>query len=534
MQTFQKHTPFGAHLLLGILFLFATLSVEAESISRELYCSTGDEYGLQLCDTSLLQQKGLKQILFLPTGYTLTEKDDFLHFVRFAKNESSNVHPWETPWSPFTYLHRDKILYIAAWVPGGELESENANFDAKSINNPLRTGNVLNTDRQLILQEFQNIQSQFPDINPDSIYVAFNTPFGTSNATTSGLLEGFEKTGLVNITRNFIIFTFIHEGGHAFFNWKDEYIESSLENINVRLLDLLSPLIFVNSNPASVTDGINSLLNIYDMNLSELLYSGSSNVALSQCPVTVGLKDQCGTDVYEEHHNHFETEGAYFGRGIFKDNEYNIMDDSGLHTHSRPQKEDISIVFDKASPGPNDQLRNAGPLINLPIGIGKVEVLAFDNEKHARFHPTTAYDVEVRWEETQLGICYYGLLPYPCSKGDKAKSFRKTFPATPYNIPIVDSSLNSVVSEVVPILCNLLPEMEFCKSSVDEIRDSITDSVEQFQAPYQKMTVPMPFIGKNHYWRFRTHNGSMCDISCEDDTIEECLNCSGWTNFSPL
>lgn len=532
MNTYLKPSRFQITFHFGVLMLLSAFSAIAET-ERELYCSTGDLFHLEPCDPALLQREDLTQFLFLPTGFTSDEKASFIALVDELMDFSSDNDFGLFTIEPFTFLYKDRILYVAAWIPGEDIESSKANFNARLIGTPVRPDELLlKSSSQLIHQEYLNLKSQYPNLKPNNINIIFDTDEGTANATYSGHSIGFDTMGLVNLQKEYIGQTFWHEAGHSTFNWSDEYVEDRLEEINVRILDYLTPLLVVNSDSSSVKDGISSLFSIYDMNFSEILFSGKSNIGFSECPTTVGLAGECGTSAYKEHHDFFNSEGAYFGYGLFKEMEGTIM--WGGFFNSDLQLNDMKIFFEGVDPGPNDQLRNAGPLINLPIGIGQVEVMTFDQKKHARYHPTTSYDVEVRWEEVKLGICYLGLIPYPCEKGEKARSVRKNFLAEREIIPLVDSNLNKLASQALPLLCNLLPKFELCQYPYEDLRDSITDFTQHLESPYQKMKVPMPLLGKNHYWRFRTHNGPMCDISCEDNTIEECSDCSGWTNFSSL
>src|SRR5688500_745280 len=112
----------------------------------------------------------VRQVLVMPTGYTAEDYQtfaaDFEKMVRDMGNLPDNV---------FTHKYRDKIVYIAHWIPGGAIGSDDVNFAAKLYDHPVRAGKGISMDNRKVVQAVDNFKANhLQTSDPIGVITLFN------------------------------------------------------------------------------------------------------------------------------------------------------------------------------------------------------------------------------------------------------------------------------------------------------------------------------------------------------------------------
>ncbi len=507
-------SPAWLTTLLAATLLYAAPPAGA----AEWTCTRGDG---SACTGQELGDPGtFKQILVVPTGYEPTEKAQF-----FADAESLRLNMSDLPGDTlYSEVYRDRLLYLAYWVPGGPLSSDTAAFGGAIIEHPIRD-RALTMDQDALYSKVSEIQgAEIPQLAPWAVLTLFNSPDtgATANATPPSYTR--RSYGIARITAGFLASNYVptHEVAHASLSFVDEYVEGGFEDVDIRLFDILTPLALYSGKMASLQAAVGDLLGVYDINVSEILVSGADNMALRQYPATVdsGLP----TETYE-------CEGGFFfGKGTFHVAGDNIMngnrvqscaEDGFGYTHSLSQARVVDTAFGDGTAGrANDRLRIAGPVGDWALDFGETTtVLIYDGDKNHRWQPTKSYDVQVGWYETVLDICYESGIPYPCLK-EVWKSFQKSVSPTEQVLELKTSKLYGIARTVQNLVCNLglgdLGEIDLCTLTVDQMADAFLPTLK-FYMPYQPVEMALSGSFRTYYWRFRTFNGTYR---------------SGWTGWS--
>lgn len=514
----------------------ATLSVPGQASAQALtYVQPGlvyiDPYALvtwtcrtgtgATCSSNHLANPFYRQILVLPTGYTSSEKAKF-----FTDVEAMRVKMSDAPGSAiYSEQYRDRILYIAYWVSGGDLSTASSAFGGKIFAHPVR-GEALTMNQDAVNAKVNEIRaSTIPALAPGAVAVVFDSDRTdvTANATPPSFTR--KSYGIARFTRGDAqsSYTPSHEIGHAMLSWVDEYVEDGFENLNITQLDALTPLVLWDGTFSTLDDALGDLLGVYDLNISEILAdNGADNVSTSRYPSTVwsGLAQE----IYEYEGGMFFGHGTFHdaGKNLMNSNRYNATADNGFdYAHSPSQQRVANTVFNTRVAGrANDRLRNAGPMNAWPYAAGTPTVILFDADKNHRWHPTQRYDVLVGWYERHYYTCWAGFIPYPCYD-NVWTTMQKSVTPSINTIDLAPSALYGLASLTQGVVCSLgvgdlSNGIDLCTLTLDQMASAFLPSM-RFFLPYQAVTVPASQAFTTYYWAFRTYNGTYT---------------SGWTGWS--
>lgn len=490
---------------------------------QTIWCVRGD--GASCSEANKSDPERFRQVLVLSAGYSDAEyakfRGDFTSLVDEASNGGGGT---------YSTIHRGRILYIGAWVPGKSLASGEANFGAKITANPIR-GKALTLKTAGVVGAVKGLRAKEPKLAPLGVVVLFNTDDG--DITETAIPSGYTETGygIAKVTRGSLSGPYvpIHELAHAALNFQDEYVEKGFEEMSVSSLDALTPLALLDGSWGGWVAALGSITGVFSVRMSDILAAnGNDNIDVTKYPSRVA------TSGYSA--NAYEYEGGlFFGRGTWHDSGNNIMNsnqvkrgasDGFAFAHSSAQKEIVKLAFE--TPGvarrPNDRIRNAGPLKPWGVSWGStVRALMFDADKNHAFQPTASYDVQVSWEERDWDICYKWGIPYPCYSEVRRTVQKSVSPNRRY-LDLKASKLKGLASLVQNTLCsaglnqlgNGSSAIDLCSLSVDEMMDSSLPAIK-FLMPYQEVGIPTDQKLTTYSWRFRTKNGEFT---------------SGWTGWA--
>ncbi len=480
--------------------------------------------GAACTSTELANPGTYRQILVFPTGYGQGDYNQFRSDVRSAVTHMGSSDP-----RLYGNRHGDRILFIGAWTPGGALGTPESLFKGRILNNPLR-GMALSVDQDAVIEAVGTFRSdEMPSLRPMSVLVIFNSdvPDVTANASPPGQLG--KPYGIARMTRNQLenAYAVVHELAHASLNFLDEYIEEGLENMNIRSLDILTPLAIWNTGQGNLGEALSNLFGIYDYQISEVLSAnGNENMDVSRYPSRVAtsgfVRDEYGNEG-----------GMFFGKGTYHHQGRNLMgatrswmdDGDGFdYTQSMPQERIVAQAFRSAGPQrPNDRIRNAGPVNGWPVVGSNVRVLLFDADKNHHFQATRSYEIQVGWRERHWNVCWWGPFPYPCSSNEWT-TVQKSIAPVRRSIQLRGTALFGLANLLQGIVCGLgLGNIPFGGKTVDICEVPLEGTAQaflptfDFAMPYQDAEVPASQWSTRYYWRFRTNNG---------------VQRSGWTGWA--
>ncbi|HEX4996735.1 MAG TPA: hypothetical protein VFY29_00815 [Terriglobia bacterium] len=452
------------------------------------------------CEQTDLVDPRFRQILILSTAYRDGSANTFWRdFGRFVARLGSRqmMNAWSAQ-------KRDRILYVGVFTGGGPLDSGNASFGAH-VREDITGTRVLAARSESVHQFVDQLQARAPWLDPLGVALLFQSGNAMANSTPpsfSSRSYGITRIGSDDLRNGYIG---AHELGHGALNFLDEYVESGLENLNIRNFDVLTPLlIFTPPGSTPPPDG-------YDYRLSEIL-AGNGPVNLAPRPDVTTVRTPGAAP------QRFEYEGGlFFGRGTFHDAGSNLMNsdfvqrgpgDGFAFDHSPAQQEYIDSVFGDAPSRANDRLRNVGPVDGWPGEFGaSTTVMLYDADKNNPRHPTKEYVVQVGWWEHQQGA------------DPRWRVDSYTVPATKQT---VDLPLSAGPREKLLLAVA-------CRAGMTELSDELNgrDVCDRensnravslrFYTPYESTTVPASQWFTTYWWRFRTFNGSQY---------------SGWTGWS--
>lgn len=487
-------------------------------VSYSTWCRRGD--GGQCTQAQLRDPSRYKQILVLPAGFNSSEYATFIGEYDKLIANMENAGP-----SVYSNEHRDRILYVASWTPGGALNTPEALFEARLLNNPFR-GKALTLNQDAVIGAVNAIRSdELPWLRPWSVLVIFNNLENGVTANASPPTQFGKPYGIARVTRQHLNNTYVapHEVAHSGLNLLDEYIEDGLQDLSIRSLDILTPLVLWDFG-----DFLGNLFGVYQYQISEIISAnGNDNIDISRYPSRVNTAGY--------NHNEYENEGGmFFGKGTYHDKVANLMgsnrpgmspEDGFDWDHSASQRGVIRQAFDPAAgpQRPNDRIRNAGPVNGWPVVGSAVNVLLFDADKNHHYQPTRSYEVQVGWYARLWNTCWWGPFPYPCSTNTWTTA-QKTVSPTPRSIVLKGTALYGVATIARDVVCGLglgsLPvggtTVDICALPVDQLAGAFLPSLT-FIVPYQQVSVPASQWSTKYYWRFRTRNAART---------------SGWTGWS--
>jgi hypothetical protein len=467
------------------------------------------------CSTTDFSSPIYRQILVMPTGYTLAEAPQFWNdFDTFIAQMSNAGTAWST-------LKRDRLLYVGYFVDGGALNTSTAAFGGAVFPHPIRDY-ALNVSNEAVRSKVSQIQAtEIPLLKPMGVQTILNdfTDGITANSAPPSFLGG--SYGIAKMNRQDLQagFAGAHELGHAALNFLDEYVEAGLENLNIRSIDVATPLLTFDDSWSSAVTSLPRPFAVYDYNLSEILAgNGNTNVSLTPLASRVSwpISDR---EVYE-----YEG-GMLFGRGTWHDRGSNVMnddhvmraaDDGFALAHSESQLRVVESAFGGVAGRANDRLRNAGPVSGRRFGPGSTPtVLLYDGDKRHQFHPTEHYVVQVGWWERSWSTCGSDRAPYPCYQLVWRVAEKAVLP-TQKSVDLKASSLYGLANLIQATLCGVgvtevsaegAPPFQLCARPLSEVAPASLPTF-QFATPYEEVEVPATQWHTTYWWRFATYNGT--------------------------
>lgn len=492
--------------LLVSVFVYRSAAAD-EYPAAASWCLKGDF--TECSSTDLSDPNHKRQVIVFPAGYTANDYQLFRENFEDLLTQNS-----DTRQTPFSEVHKDKILYRGFWLPDGGMDSGDTTFDAAVIDHPIR-GLGLTLEQSQVINKVTQLKARDSKLKPLAVIVIFNTVEGdiTANASPPNFID--QEFGIAKITRGNLSgsYTGMHELAHAMLGFLDEYVESGFENTDITTYDIWTP--FVTADASWV--GVESWFGVYSLRISDILAdNGNDNISTSKIPSRVLPSEK----------NEYEHQGGmFFGKGTWHDSGNNLMDSSRSFAHSYSQSEVIKQAFIEPSKAgrPNDRIRNAGPAAWFPKFGGNVKAMIFDADKNHRFHPTTSYDIQLIWTERfwsdhrENDRCTNYLVGYLCLKDRK---FEKTVVPIKRYVELDGSKLFGVAKLMQDVICGLgvssLGTIDVCSMSVEDASISFLPTLK-FIVPYQDVGIPADQRLTSYKWRFRTKNGTYT---------------SGWTGWA--
>jgi len=508
------------HVALLAAVLAAPVRVRPATAEPIWECWRGDG---RACSPADLASPAFRQILVMPTGYGEADREAFWgDFEALVSDVSNAGSVWSTQ-------KKDRILYVGYFVGGGALGTPESTFGGAVLPHPIRDY-ALSLSLDAVIAKVNSIRaSEIPELQPMGVAILFNDSShqGVDNASPPSFVG--KSYGIAKLTRGDLGGGYIasHALAHAALNFLDEYVEAGFENLSIRSLDVLTPLLVLDASSRGRPRAVAGLLGAYDYHFSEILANnGNDNIATSPMPSTVSSPISGPVALPYEG-------GMFFGRGTFHAAGNNLMnsdhvkradDDGFAFAHSPGQQQLIDTAFGAPPYRANDRLRTAGPRDGWPVALGPTTtVLVFDGDKNHQFHPTQRYTVQVGWYERVWATCWRGSLAYACA-APQWRTAEKTIEASARTIDLKSSSLYGL-SNVVQLLCDLgvmeVPQHDGsdlgpCERALLGIAAGVP-STFRFRTPYEEATVPTSQRFTTYYWRFSSHNGYVA---------------SGWTGWS--
>lgn len=486
-------------------------------------CKTGTG---AVCSKADMANPNYRHILFMSSGYTDAEGWDFWgDFDTFIDRMSNSGNVWSTQ-------KKYQIMYIGYFTGGGALNTPEATFHGAVLAHPIRDY-ALSASNQEVISKVSSLKAtEFPNMRPMGVQLILNSFQDniTANAAPPNFLFNDFRYGVAKMNREDLKSGYIasHELGHAAMNFLDEYVETGLENVNIRSFDVATPLVLFDGSWSGFIDAISDLFGVYDYNISEILAgNGNGNITLSANPSTVYSPISAAQQ--------YPFEGGFFtGRGTFHAAGDNLMNsnhvvrgdgDRFAYAHSGAQQMLINTAFGDAAYRANDRLRTAGPKDGWPLELGgSTTVMMYDGDKRNAWHKTNEYVVQVGWWERNWKTCWWGPFPYACYT-DNWKTAQKSVAPKHHSVDLKASSLYGLANLAQGLLCGVgvteIPKpdgtpFKLCEQQLSNIASAFLPTFK-FYTPYEETTVPASQWFTTYWWRFATHNGTTY---------------SGWTGWS--
>jgi hypothetical protein len=482
------------------------------------------KWDLTRCTNADLGNPWYRQIVIMPSGYTEDERADFWTDFDTIVTQMSNAG---TVWST---TKRDKILYVGYFTGGGPLGAPDAAFGGAVLAHPIRDF-ALTLSLEAVKAKINEIKSTtYSNLRPMGVQVILNdfSTNVTANAAPPSFMGG--GYGIAKMNRDDLRSAYIatHELGHAALNFVDEYVEGGFENLNIRSIDVATPLVLFDGTWSGFVRAIDDLFGIYDYNMSEILAgNGNHNVALSSRPSTVHSPISA-PQAYD-----YEG-GMFFGRGTWHAAGRNLMNSDGFnpgpqngfaYTHSGAQQQLINTAFGDAPYRANDRLRNSGPRNGWWGELGGTTiVMMYDGDKRNHFQRSTQYAVQVGWWERVWYTEWWGFVPIPRYR-DEWRTAQKTVYPTERRIELRASALYGLANMTQSLLCGVgvteVPKpdggvFKLCETPLDSVASAFLPTFT-FRTPYEETSVPASQWFTTYWWRFASYNGHVW---------------SGWTGYS--
>jgi hypothetical protein len=481
------------------------------------------------CTNADLANPSTRHIVLLPGGFTEEERDAF--WSEFDRTVALMTGPEaKTAWSA---QKKSQLIFVGYFVAGGPVNAPDAAFKARIPQHPIR-GYATSLDQESVYQKINEIRATtFSNLAPMAAGVIFNSyqEGTTANASPPGFIG--KPYGIGKWTRRDLDergpYLPVHELAHAGLSFYDEYRERGFEELNIRSMDVLTPLVLFDWTWGGFIRAISDLLSVYDYNLSEILAdSGSENIILSPWRATVATPGQ--TNDYYRYEG-----GMFFGRGTYHVEGNNVMNGSNAprgpndgfdFAHTGPQQRVVNTAFDGVIRRANDRIRNAGPKSGWKLAMGsETHVMLFDADKNHHWHPTKTYTVQVGWYERNWKVCWAAFIPYPCYD-DVWTTAETTVPAAARSLDLKLSFAYGLLTTTQNVLCavgvNEIPAngqtYKICEQDLNTIAANFLPTVK-FPLPYQDVTVPASQWMTTYWWRFKTDNGGIASAF------------TGWSSF---
>jgi hypothetical protein len=445
----------------------------------------------------------VRQLLIVSAGYGETEAfwRDFGVLVHRMTGDSAG-----RAWSR---QKRDRILFVGHYTGGGAINSDSASFGARVVAYPGGEP-TLAVDVATVYRFVDDLQAAMPWVRPLGATVLFAEGPDTRGAAANSSPPSFlgRDYGVAKVAAGggpeFETYTFTHELAHASMNFVDEYVEPGLERVSLKSLEVLRPQVMLDGS----WDGVSDWLRMsWDIRIAEIL-AGNGPVNVAPRP------DVSTTRAIDSKPEFFEYEGGlFFGRGVYHDAGSNLMNsdlvrrgpgDGFSFDHSPSQQRFIDALFGDAPYRANDRLRTAGP-VGGTVLVGPVAgLLLYDADKRNSLHPTTRYDVVVRWRDRR-----------------SQRWVESSHAVSPAARSVMLSMTGARREEelLLRVACTAGMTQMSSEFNGRDVCDSAHAFVPTmtFPTPYQEVNVPVDQPFTTYWWRFRTHNG---------------VRTSGWTGWS--
>jgi hypothetical protein len=482
-------------------------------VSWSNWCRKGD--GTACTSVDLRNPSRVRQIVVFPVGF---REDEYSVFVQEYNRLISQMGAAGS--KVYSQQHKSNILYYASWTPGGSLNTPEALFKGKVLDNPFR-GKALTVDQDQVVAAVNQLRlDEALWLRPWAVVTIFNTTEDGITANASPPTQLNKPYGIARMTRRQLDDVYIpsHEVAHAALNFLDEYIEHGMESLSIRSLDVLTPFA-IWQNASDFDDDLGNLFGVYQYTVSEILSAnGNENMDVSKYVSRVVTPGFAAEEFANEG-------GMFFGKGTYHHIGPNLMgssregmspNDGFAYDHSVPQKRVIDMTFTSSRPTrPNDRIRNAGP-VNGWVTVGnETRLMLFDADKNHQLQKTLSYEVQVGWYERKWKTCWAAFIPYPCSE-KKWITVEKSVQPTERIINLKSSTLYGLADFVLKLACGLgINSIPFGGKNVDICSLPLNDTAQaflptmRFVVPYQDVKVPASQWATRYFWRFRTNNGSI-------------------------
>ena len=483
----------------------------------------------------LKNPREFRQVLILATGYAANDYKQFLDDIVKLVSRLGNM-----PKTVYTSQHRDRIVYLVYWQPGGTFRIGNANYGARISTHPVqksKKGLVL-SNRRLELEGVTGAARVLQTTVPMAVVVLYNYGNNDAAAFSAPSMVTGQTYGVVRMTRSHLktdegVYMTMRRLAHASMQFMDESTQPQLDRFDIHNIDARSRGIGLTDTWDAYFKKMKNIIGQYDWRISDIIANnGAENVTTRSMPATVYTADHSTTDFTLEG-------GAFFGKGTWRHTGDNLMNndrtspnhpikptgDRFAFAHSPSQQNTLKTVFEppQEASRPNNRLRNSGPLQDsVPVWGSQVRVMLHDGDKNHRWHPTKEYEVQVMWHAKEYETFPAGIKDLITNKDlfvpYVAKATKQTISRRFKNRTRTLNIRNVLLSGGATFMRELLiahgvTEIPIDNKYIYNIFELSTEEITEgslppllWDAPYQDIPIVAPNVNTTYYWRFRTLN----------------------------
>ncbi len=441
-------------------------------------------------------------ILVLPTGFSSDQYDEF----RFAFDQLVATFSSVPSEALYSNRFKNQIIFSAYWQPTADYQAKVLSDGSSRRFLSLKPDAVKNSVQKFF--EDPGFQK-----HPSSVVVLFNdnTELVTANTVNGRDLSAYYGITKLNLKHIESAYVTTHEIAHSLLNWADEYVEHGFEDLSINSTEVFTPFLKLGDEWDTELRNHSDLLGAYDIRLSEILAdNGADNLSTTQHPGRVGqLEHRVSVDMTTEG-------GLYFSKGVYRSPQNNLMAAAPgfAFAHSESQEQTLQAAFNFLPSRANDRIRVAGPVSDTERPVGHfAKLLLFDADKYNRFHPTQSYTIEMGWYERQYKTCWNGPIPYPCYDDvwtTKQKVVSPSARTVSLNLGIAADGGPGLF--LLSALCEggIQNEIDPCEIFLNSSKYNGNSQglTVHFKVPYQEVSVELPNMMTQYWWKFRTDNGT--------------------------